>query len=63
MESKEPTGLPTGILTLRGTQRAIRTPPKARQRCNPPQSAIRHAEPAKPHLAFGAWAARAQSRP
>eukprot|EP00969_Alexandrium_andersonii_P362496 15459856-Alexandrium_andersonii.AAC.1 len=28
-------------LHVHGTQSAIRTPPKARQRCNPPQSAMR----------------------
>eukprot|EP00969_Alexandrium_andersonii_P298821 13209698-Alexandrium_andersonii.AAC.1 len=33
----------TRIFTLQGAQSSIRSPPKARQCCKPPQTAIRHA--------------------
>eukprot|EP00969_Alexandrium_andersonii_P349310 15430752-Alexandrium_andersonii.AAC.1 len=40
----------TGVFTSQGAQSPIRNPPKASQRCNPPQSAIHHAEDANNRL-------------
>eukprot|EP00969_Alexandrium_andersonii_P220216 9725851-Alexandrium_andersonii.AAC.1 len=48
---------------MEGAQSAIRNPPNAFQHCNPPQSAIRHAENTKSLQALEPGTARAQERP
>eukprot|EP00969_Alexandrium_andersonii_P095137 4202400-Alexandrium_andersonii.AAC.1 len=52
----------TVILTSQGAQSAIRNPPTTRRYCNPPQSAIRHAQNAKSLQAFEPESARSQER-
>eukprot|EP00969_Alexandrium_andersonii_P259039 11453373-Alexandrium_andersonii.AAC.1 len=53
----------SGSSTLQGAQSAIRTPPKARQYCSPPQHALRHAYDSKTLHALEPRTVRAQERP
>eukprot|EP00969_Alexandrium_andersonii_P013393 584844-Alexandrium_andersonii.AAC.1 len=49
-----------GVCTWQGAQNAILNPPKARHCCNPPQSAIRHADHATSPQALEPGTALAQ---